>query len=169
MEEVRYNINRKEEYLKYLEQIKLNYDAEYVNECSDEFCLAMRGYIKKIEELINDYFDYNSMEFKNFKLYADSTLKNMTKDDLISYIHTIYHNWQCADKSKQRLHNIIDDLTENNPLNFEELSKDEPIWDNKCGCWRFIISKDNSLKSVYDLIANEWIDFKENRFYWKEV
>lgn len=72
------------------------------------------------EKEIKNYIDGNSLEFKHFKLYADSTLKNMTKDELISYIHTIYHNWQCSDESKQRLHNIIDDLTENNHLEFEE-------------------------------------------------
>lgn len=58
----------KEEYLKYLEQIKLNYDAEYVNECSDEFCLAMRGCIKKIEELINEYFEPKPYKFKDLKV-----------------------------------------------------------------------------------------------------
>lgn len=74
----------------------------------------------KKEELINNNFDGNSMEFKHFKLYADSTLKNMTKDKLISYIHVIYHNWKCADIEKERLHKIICDLTNNKPLKFEE-------------------------------------------------
>lgn len=39
----------------------------------------------------------NSLDFKHFKLHADSTLKNMTKDELISYIHMLHHNWSCAD------------------------------------------------------------------------
>lgn len=64
------------------------------------------------DELINSYnealFDVlktieeqpkigNSLDFKHFKLHADSTLKNMTKDELISYIHMLHHNWSYAD------------------------------------------------------------------------
>lgn len=40
----------------------------------------------------------NSLEFKNFKLHTNSTLKNMTKDGLIRYIHTLHHNWSVADE-----------------------------------------------------------------------
>lgn len=40
----------------------------------------------------------NSAEFKNFKLHADSTLKSMTKDELISYIHMLHHNWGITDE-----------------------------------------------------------------------
>ena len=39
----------------------------------------------------------NSAEFKHFKLHADSTLKGMTKDELISYIHMLHHNWEVCD------------------------------------------------------------------------
>lgn len=46
----------------------------------------------------------NSSEFKNFKLHADSTLKSMKKDELISYIHTLHHNWGTTD---ERLCNAI--------------------------------------------------------------
>lgn len=47
----------------------------------------------------------NSAEFKHFKLHADSTLKSMTKDELVSYIHMLYHNWGVFD---ERLCNGID-------------------------------------------------------------
>lgn len=40
----------------------------------------------------------NSAEFKHFKLHADSTLKSMTKDELVSYIHMLYHNWGVVDE-----------------------------------------------------------------------
>lgn len=124
-----------------------------------------------IERLIKEYFDKkeNTAEFKHFKLHSDSTLKSMKKDELISYIHMLYQNWQRSDKSKQRLHNIIDDLTENNPLTFEELSRDEPIWDNEFDCWRIIDLKDTLLNMLHDVIRDEWIYFNENRFYLKEV
>lgn len=39
----------------------------------------------------------NSLGFEHFNLHADSTLKNMTKDELISYIHMLHHNWSCTD------------------------------------------------------------------------
>lgn len=47
----------------------------------------------------------NSLEFKNFKLHADSTLKSMKKDELISYIHMLHHNWSVTD---EQLCNAID-------------------------------------------------------------
>lgn len=40
----------------------------------------------------------NSQEFKNFKLHTDSTLKSLKKDELISYIHMLHHNWSVADE-----------------------------------------------------------------------
>ena len=40
----------------------------------------------------------NSLNFKHFKLHADSTLKSMTKDELISYIHMLHHNWSATDE-----------------------------------------------------------------------
>lgn len=57
----------------------------------------------------------NSAEFKNFNIHADSTLKNMTKDELISYIHMLHHNWGATDeqscnvtKENEKLNEKID-------------------------------------------------------------
>lgn len=41
----------------------------------------------------------NTAEFKHFKLHSDSTLKALKKDELISYIHMLYHNWCISDES----------------------------------------------------------------------
>ena len=41
----------------------------------------------------------NTDEFKHFKLHSDSTLKAMTKEELISYIHMLHHNWEACDES----------------------------------------------------------------------
>ncbi len=41
----------------------------------------------------------NTDEFKHFKLHSDSALKSLTKDELISYIHMLYHNWGVSDES----------------------------------------------------------------------
>ena len=126
------------------------------------------------EKEIKNHIDGNSLEFKHFKLYADSTLKNMTKDELISYIHMLYRNWQCSDKSKQRLHNIIDDLTENNPLKFEELEVMKPYWDNKEKEWCYFATLHNDLKTGVKITISSpplmsAFKFEENTFYRKEV
>ena len=41
----------------------------------------------------------NTDDFKHFKLHSDSTLKSLKKDELISYIHMLYHNWGACDES----------------------------------------------------------------------
>lgn len=41
----------------------------------------------------------NTDEFKHFKVHNDSTLKTLNKDELIEYIHMLYHNWQATDES----------------------------------------------------------------------
>ncbi|MCR0317466.1 hypothetical protein [[Clostridium] innocuum] len=48
----------------------------------------------------------NTDEFKHFKLHSDSTLKSLKKDDLISYIHMVYHNWQSTDDFKNTMKNL---------------------------------------------------------------
>lgn len=51
----------------------------------------------------------NSAEFKHFKLHSDSTLKRLTKDDLIDYIHALHHNWSVA---AEQLENVIKNVDE---------------------------------------------------------
>lgn len=41
----------------------------------------------------------NTTEFNHFKLHSDSTLKQLNKDELIGYIHMLYHNWSATDES----------------------------------------------------------------------
>lgn len=110
------------------------------------------------EKEIKNYIDGNSLEFKHFKLYADSTLKNMTKDELISYIHVIYHNWKCADIEKERLHKIICDLTNNQPYKFEDLKVGMLVYDIKPEYEDFkifkitkILTKEECLKTLDDI------------------
>lgn len=45
----------------------------------------------------------NSAEFKHFKLHSDSTLKRLTKDDLIDYIKMLYHNWAESDERAEHI------------------------------------------------------------------
>lgn len=46
----------KSECINALKEIALSYDAEYVNECNDEFCQAMKKKIKLLEDLIDEHF-----------------------------------------------------------------------------------------------------------------
>ena len=55
------------EYLNILNQIALNYDAEYVNECHDDFCISMRKNIKQLENLIKEHFDNPPLKFEELK------------------------------------------------------------------------------------------------------
>lgn len=132
------------------------------------------------EKEIKNYIDGNSLEFKHFKLYADSTLKNMTKDELISYIHTIYHNWKCADIEKERLHKIICDLTNNQPYKFEDLKVGMLVYDIKPEYEDFKIFKitkiltkeeceylykDKDKKVFFDNRYNYAREFEEGRYF----
>lgn len=40
---------------------------------------------------------------KHFSLYSDSTMKSMTKDKLIKYVHIIYDNWESCDETSERI------------------------------------------------------------------
>lgn len=52
----------------------------------------------------------NSIEFEHFKLYADSTLKQMKKDELIDYIHMLHHNWSVADERAESIKEYAEKL-----------------------------------------------------------
>lgn len=56
------------EYLSVLNQIALNYDAEYVNECHDDFCISMRKKIKQLENLIKEHFENPPLQFSDLKI-----------------------------------------------------------------------------------------------------
>ena len=89
------------------------------------------------EQLIEKYFKSkeNTLEFKNFRLHADSTLKNMPKDELISYIHMLHHNWGVSDEQlfnvieiNITLQNELDAIKKPHPYKFEELKKGMWVW-----------------------------------------
>lgn len=52
-----------------------------------------------LKKLIDEHFEpkENTSEFKHFKLHSDSSLKNLTKVELIDYIKMLYHNWGVCD------------------------------------------------------------------------
>lgn len=48
---------------KALKNIELNYDAEYINECCDEFCMKMKAHIATLETLVKEHFDNSPLSF----------------------------------------------------------------------------------------------------------
>ena len=91
---------------------------------------------------IKDHFESkeDTLEFKNFKLHADSTLKSMSKDELISYIHMLHHNWNVSDeqlfnviKINNKLQDELDVIKNPQPYKFEDLKEliGKPIFDYK--------------------------------------
>ena len=48
---------------KALQNIAFNYDAEYVNECSDDFCMKMKAHIATLETLVKEHFDNSPLSF----------------------------------------------------------------------------------------------------------
>lgn len=120
----------------------------------------------------------NTLEFNSFKLHADGTLKNMLKDELISYIHVLHHNWSVSDeqlfnviKINNKLQDELDVIKNLQPYKFEELKKGMWVWDDKLNAC-FLI-KELKPQSYWNVIiyANyltdtfEEMHFEKNRFY----
>ena len=95
-----------------------------------------------VERLIKDHFESkeNTLEFNSFKLYANGTLKNMSKDELINYIHVLHHNWGVSDeqlfnvfKINNKLQDELDVIKNPHPYKFEDLKEliGKPIFDYK--------------------------------------
>ena len=94
----------------------------------------------------------NIEEYKHFKLHSDSSLKNLTKVELIDYIKMLYHNWGVAD---EQLKNCIDKAKELSDSN-DELE-------------RTIHSLDCELSDVYNPKPYKFEDLKPNMWVWDNV
>lgn len=66
---------------------------------------------------------------KIFNLYSDNTMKSMTKDELIKYVHIIYENWENCDETYEKLVEALS--KQNNLLNHENGVLDEELM-QKC-------------------------------------
>lgn len=129
---------------------------------------------------IKDHFESkeDTLEFKNFKLHADSTLKSMSKDELISYIHMLHHNWNVSDEQLfnviekiKTLQNELDAIKNPQPYKFEDLKVGMFVYDI---CLDFIyrINKiyknkdiDLLIETGFGYVQTLTIHFEENRFF----
>jgi hypothetical protein len=129
-------INAILEVLNNLVEVKVEIDGE-------EAIKIIRDFQQKYFDLINEHFELkeNTSEFKHFKLHSDSSLKNLTKVELIDYIKMLYNNWgvtdeqlkNCIDKAKE-LSDSNDELRRQlyfcEPYKFEDLKPNMWVWDN---------------------------------------
>lgn len=135
-----------------------------------------------IEVLIKEskYFNKSdqTLDFKHFKLYSENTLKNMNKEELVSYIHMLYRNWTSCDKTCQNLINRAKKLSDSNdelrkqlyfcePYRFEDLYEGMWVWDDKIK-WIYKIKRVNSMNSIEvdngNLTYTNLV-YETNRFY----
>jgi hypothetical protein len=152
------------------------------------------GIIKKdwnvLNQLIDEHFKpkENTSEFKHFKLHRDSSLKNLTKVELIDYIKMLYHNWGVTDEQLKRVIDKAKELSNSNdelrrqlyfiePYNFEDLKSNMWIWDNAAKECLYVIKpfvgsftgvKYFSYLGIYknlEEIRKLDMKFEENRFF----
>ena len=135
----------------------------------------------------------NSADFKNFKLHADSTLKSMTKDELIGYIHMLHHNWGVTDeqlcnvinenkrvianivfdedKLKELVDKAIKEISSIKPYKFEDLKEDMWVYDSRLKTCFLIKEINNNYEWPIVVYRNHLEDeldglkFEKNRFF----
>ena len=145
--------------------------------------------VDMIEQLIEEHFKpkENTSEFKHFKLHSDSTLKNLTKNELIDYIKMLYHNWGVADEQLKRVIDKAKELSDSNdelrrqlyfcePYKFEELKPNMWVWDNVAKECLYVVRPfiTTGVRVKYFTCLGIWnlekikklnIKFEENRFF----
>lgn len=110
--------------------------------------------LNMFKELIEEHFEpkENTEEYKHFKLYSDSSLKNLTKKELIDYIKMLYHNWGVTDEQLKRVIDKAKELSDSN---------------DKLG--RTICSLDYALSDVYNPKPYKFEELKPNMWVWDNV
>lgn len=134
--------------------------------------------VDMIEQLIEEHFEpkENTSEFKHFKLHSDSTLKNLTKVELVDYIKMLYHNWGVCDEQLKRIIDKAKELSDSNdelrrqlyfiePYKFEDLKVGMWVYDSieKLICQIGLISKNAIHREYVDGTISD-SPFEENRF-----
>lgn len=135
-----------------------------------------------VEQLIKDHFESkeNTLEFKNFKLYKNNTLKSMSKDELINYIHVLHHNWSVSNeqlfnviKIYNKLQDELDVIKNLQPYKLEDLKVGMWVYDiiwEECFEICEIFPKDNEIhvlihQNRINVKRYEPIKFEEKRFF----
>lgn len=135
------------------------------------------GIIKKdwnvLNQLIDEHFKpkENTSEFKHFKLHSDSTLKNLTKVELIDYIKMLYHNWGVYDEQLAHSLNVYKNLEEKYKSidftldkQFEHIEEIEKILD-VCG----IVAIKKRIKELTNPKPYKFEDLHEGMCVWDDI
>lgn len=135
--------------------------------------------VDMIEQLIEEHFKpkENTSEFKHFKLHSDSTLKNLTKIELVNYIKMLYYNWGVCDDQLKRVIDKAKELSDSNdelrrqlyfiePYKFEDLKPNMWVYDGieKLICQIGLISKNAIHREYVDGTISD-SPFEEKRFF----
>lgn len=100
----------------------------------------------------------HTMEFKHFRLPADSSLAKMNKEKLINYIHMLHHNWAVCD---EQLNNVLNHAKKIG----NTFDKSLDILAEKCeceSCW----CKDCKVRCTDGECYDDWM--KECKRRWRE-
>ena len=99
----------------------------------------------------------------------------MPKDELISYIHMLHHNWDVSDKQLfnviekiKTLQDGLDAIKNPQPYKFEELKEGMWVWDEKeKKCNKIIEIEGRNIDFYYitESIDRFIVEFEENRFF----
>ena len=169
----------------------VNYDYYFENDpYVEDKASAFDKDVDMIEQLIEEHFEpkENTEEYKHFKLHSDSSLKNLTKVELIDYIKMLYHNWDVADEQLKRVIDKAKELSDSNdelrgqlyfcePYKFEDLKPNMWVWDNVAKECLYVIKpfvgsftgvKYFSYLGIYknlEEIRKLDMKFEENRFF----
>ncbi|MFR5221552.1 MAG: hypothetical protein ACLTE9_14280 [Thomasclavelia ramosa] len=165
-------INAILEVLNNLVEVKVEIDGE-------EAIKIIRDFQQKYFDLIDEHFKpkENTSEFKHFKPHSDSSLKNLTKVELIDYIKMLYHNWGVTDEQLKRIIDKAKELSDSNdelrrqlyfiePYKFEDLKPNMWVCDGieKLICQIGLISKNAIHREYVDGTISD-SPFEENRFF----
>ncbi len=155
----------------YLYLLKHCYEATKKN---DTYDFAPSGFKESevFKQLIEEHFEpkENTEEYKHFKLHSDSSLKNLTKVELIDYIKMLYHNWGVADEQLAHSLNAYNNLEEKYKSidftldkQFEHIEEIEKILD-VCG----IVAIKERIKELTNIKPYKFEDLKPNMWLWND-
>lgn len=156
----------------YLYLLKHCYEATKKN---DTYDFAPSGFKESevFKQLIEEHFELaeNTEEYKHFKLHSDSSLKNLTKVELIDYIKMLYHNWGVADEQLAHSLNAYNNLEEKYKSidftldkQFEHIEEIEKILD-VCG----IVAIKERIKELTNIKPYKFEDLKPNMWVWDDI
>ena len=163
---------------KHCDNYKKNSCGCYFPEFKEQMILKIKEHFESKE---------NTLEFNSFKLHADGTLKNMLKDELISYIHMLHHNWDVSDEQLfnviekiKTLQNELDAIKNPQPYKFEDFKIGLWVYDIQPECKEFTFFKitkilsesdceslyhDRKKKVFFDNITGHAREFEDGRFF----